>query len=56
MFKLNTMSDYHYLYLKTDVLLLADVFGKFINTCLEYYGLDVCHYSWIKLGCNAYND
>ena len=41
MFKLNTMSDYHDLYLKTDVLLLADVFGKFINTCLEYYVLDV---------------
>ena len=36
-FKINTMGDYHNLYLKTDVLLLADVFEKFINTCLEYY-------------------
>ena len=42
-FKLNTMSVYD-LYLKTDFLLLADVFEKFINTCLEYYGLDPCHY------------
>ena len=31
-FKMNTMGDYHDLYLKTNVLLLADVFEKFINT------------------------
>ena len=38
------MGDYHDLYLKTDVWLLTDVFEKFINMCLEYYGLDTCHY------------
>ena len=43
-FKINAMSDYHDLYLKTDLLLLADVFKKFINGCLDYYGLDPCHY------------
>ena len=43
-FIMNTMGDYHDLYLKTDVLLLADVFEKSINTCLDYYGLDPCHY------------
>ena len=43
-FKMKTMGDYHDLYLKTDVLLLADLFGKFIKTCLDYYGLDPCHY------------
>ena len=40
---MNTISDYEALYLKTDVLLLA-VFEKFINTCLEYHGLDPGHY------------
>ena len=43
-FKMNTMDDYHDLYLKTDVFLLADVFEKFISTCLDYYGLDPFHY------------
>ena len=43
-FKMNTMGDYHDLYLKTDVLLLTDLFEKFINKCLEYYGLDPCYY------------
>ena len=33
------------MYLKTDVLLLCDVFEKFINTCLEYHSLDHPHYS-----------
>ena len=41
---MNAMGDYQDLYLKTDVSLLADVFEKFINTCLEYYRLDPFHY------------
>ena len=41
---MNTMGDYHDLYLKIDVLLLAGVFEKFVSTCLDYYGLDPCHY------------
>ena len=43
-FNFKTFKDYHNHYLKKDVFLLADVFEKFISTCLKYYGLDPCHY------------
>ena len=38
------MGDYHNHYLKKDVLFLADVFEKFVSTCLKFYELDPCHY------------
>ena len=43
-FDIKDMGDYRSHYLKKDLLLLADVFEKFIGTCLKYYGLDPCHY------------
>ena len=43
-FHMQTMGDYHDLYLKTDVLLLANVFENFRKKCLEYYALDPAHY------------
>ena len=43
-FKMKNMGDYHDHYLKKDVLLLTDVFEKFISTCLKYYEFDPCHY------------
>ena len=43
-FKLNNMGEYHDLYLKSDVLLLADVLENFRKTCIQYYKLDSCHY------------
>ena len=43
-FEMKNMGDYHDRYLKKDVLLLADVYETFIDTCLKYYGLDPCHY------------
>ena len=38
------MKDYHELYLKFDVLFLADVFGKFRNNSSNYYELCPSHY------------
>ncbi len=43
-FGCETMKDYHDLYLKTDVLLLADVMTEFRKTCKKTYGLDALHY------------
>ena len=43
-FNFNTLRDFDNHYFKKDVLLLADVFEKFISTSLKYYNLDPCHY------------
>ena len=41
---MKNISDYHNYYLKEDVLLLLDVFEKFISRSLEIYKLDPSHY------------
>ena len=43
-FGINNMGEYHDLYLKTDVILLANVFEAFRNVCLNNYGLDLAHF------------
>ena len=43
-FNLNHLGDYHDLYVKSDMLLLADIFENFRNACLDNYGLDPMHF------------
>ena len=41
---LRTLDEYSDLYLKTDVLLLIDVFENFCESYVASYGLDAAHY------------
>ena len=43
-FDMKNLGKYHDLYLKTDVILLSNVFEAFRNTCLEYYKLNPAHF------------
>ena len=53
-FKMKRFCEYHDLYLLTDVVLLADVFEKFRDVCLNNYELDpYWYYSALGLAWDA---
>ena len=41
---MKNLEDYHNLYNRVDVLLLADVFEYFRDICIKNYNLDPAHY------------
>ena len=43
-FNICDFGEYHDLYLHTDVILLANMFEAFRDTCLEHYKLDPAHF------------
>ena len=43
-FEINNLDEYHDLNVQCDTLLLADVFQKFRDICIEIYGLDPSHF------------
>ena len=43
-FDMKNSGEHHELYLKTDVILLSNVFETFRNTCLKLYSLDPAHF------------
>ena len=44
LFGCKNLGEYHDIYLKTDVLILADIFEKFRSVCLNVYKLDPSHF------------
>ena len=43
-FGIQNLGDYHDLYLRTDVVLLANVYEAFRDTCLRHYSPDPVHF------------
>ena len=43
-FRIRNMGEYQDLYLKTDTILLANIFESFRSVCMENYGLDPAHF------------
>ena len=43
-FEIKNLGEYHDLYVQTDTLLLAGVYEKFRDKCIEIYGLDPSYF------------
>ena len=47
-FGIRNLGEYHDLYVQTSTLLLADVYEKFRDKCIEIYGLDPSHFLYLR--------
>jgi hypothetical protein len=54
-FNINNLGEYHDLYLKTDVLLLTDVFENFRKTAMKFYELDPANRRYYTLPSFAWD-
>ena len=45
-FNINNLGEYHDFYVRSDTLLLADIFENFRQSCLKNYELDPAHFAW----------
>ena len=55
---MENMGDYHDHYLKKRFIVLVDVFERFFEAYLKFYGLDPCHYfssPWLSKYVNDYD-
>ena len=46
-FRIHNLGDYHDLYLRIDVVLLANVYEAFMEMCLEHYKVDPANFEFI---------
>ena len=46
-FNINNLGEYHDLYVRSDTLLLADIFENFRQSCLKNYELDPAHFVFL---------
>ena len=57
-FSLRDMGEYHDLYLRSDIILLADVFQNFKKTCLLLWlrSMSLLYFTRTRLGCYVEDD
>ena len=44
MFNMKNLGNYYNLFVRSDMLLLSDVFEEYRKTCIKEYELDSCHF------------